>query len=205
MFRLDVARDDAAARESTIEGDPLFVGPDHHLERVTRAQVAGGARLNCSKRRQRTKIAVEIAAAWDRVDMRSEKNRRQSGVASRSASEDVSGSVDRRFETGRAHQLHDVGAALNIRLRVGDTAHAVDKRTPGGPAEEAQFLDAAAQEAGIDTQPGASDPLPHGTRNGRQRQSRNEVAPGEDGHELRSNSTAHRRLARRASPCRRCP
>src|SRR5262249_45144978 len=75
--RLDVAGDDAAAGEAAREGDAFLVRPDDHLERMPRAGARGGERLHRTERGERAEVAVEVAAARYRVDVRAEENGRQ--------------------------------------------------------------------------------------------------------------------------------
>src|SRR5262249_59778643 len=75
--RLDVARDDPAAREAAAERETFLVRPDDHLERMACADAAGAERFQGAERRQRSEVAVEVAAVRHRVDVGAEEDRRE--------------------------------------------------------------------------------------------------------------------------------
>ena len=54
-----VARDDAAAVECRLKATPLR-RPDHHFQRVARAQVDGSQRLERAKRSERAQVTVRV-------------------------------------------------------------------------------------------------------------------------------------------------
>ena len=102
--------------------------------------------------RERAEIAVEVAAARHRVDVRSEQDGRQRRLAAGAASEDVAGRIDARLEAGRAHQVHHVLAARDVGVGKRHTAHAVGEHAAGRTAEDAQRFDALAEYGGVRAQ-----------------------------------------------------
>ena len=146
--------DDAAAGEAAAERDAFLGGPDDHLERMTRADVGARERLDRAERRERAEVAVEVAAARHRVDVRAEQDRRQRRLEAVAAREDVAGGIDARFEAGRAHQADDIRPAGDVRVRIGDAADAVGERAARGPAERAERLQSVAA-----TQPDRREPV----------------------------------------------
>jgi hypothetical protein len=71
----DLAGHNPAARKATAERESLFVRPDHHFERMPRADVRRPKRFENAQGGERAEVAVEIAAVRYRVDMRSEQDR----------------------------------------------------------------------------------------------------------------------------------
>ncbi len=146
---LDVAGDDAAAGEATAKCNAFFVRPDDHLERMPRADSGGITRFDDAEGRQRTEIAVEIAAARHRVDVRSEQDGRLLWIAAGAPREDVARGIDARLESRRTHQLHDVLTPLNVGVGVGDAADTVGERAARRPSEHAELLETPAQRRPI--------------------------------------------------------
>jgi hypothetical protein len=145
ISRDEMAGRDGAAGEPLAEREALFMRPDDHLQRMTRADAGRGKRLDDAEGGQRSEIAVEVATVRHRVDVRSEQNRRASRIRAGAAAEDVAGRIDARDQTSRPHQPDDVGAALHIGVGVCDAADAVRERAAGWTAEHAQRLDPLAQ------------------------------------------------------------
>ena len=192
--RLDVAGNDAAAGQTTAEGDALFVSPDNHLERMPSVDPRGVAGFDRAECGQRSKIAVEIAAVGDRVDVRAEENRLERRVAAWTAAEDVASGIDPRVEPGGAHQADDEFAPLKVRVGVGDAAHAVGERPAGGPAEPAQVLDALAKGGGVDARIERCPCFQRRCRD-RSRDPRDERPPGQKQHDRRHDTSGDGRSA----------
>ena len=114
--------------------------------------LARRAGFDDAERRERTEVAVEVAAARNRVDVRAEEDRRQRRLEPVAAREDVAGGIDARFEARRAHQADDVRPAGDVRVGIRHAAHAVGERAAGGPAELAQLLEPRAQRRRVDFQ-----------------------------------------------------
>src|SRR5262245_31091325 len=105
----------------------LFVLEDDEFQRMPRDDVGLGQGLRRFDGTQRTNIAVVIAAFGHRVDMRAEYERRQSRIASGAAADKVARGIDRGVEPGRAHQAHDVVAALLVGLGIGDPTDSAER------------------------------------------------------------------------------
>ena len=106
--------------------------------------------LDHAERRERSEVAVEVAAGRHGVDVGTEQNRRQRRVGSGTQGEDVARRIDPRRQPGRAHQVQDVTPAGEIGVRVGDAADAVRERSAGGASEHAERFDARAQGLRVD-------------------------------------------------------
>ena len=103
-------------------------------------------------RRERAEVAVEVAAAGHRVDVRAEEDRRQRRFEAVAAREDVARGIDPRLEACRAHQAHDVRPAGDVRVRIRHAAHAIGERAAGGPAELTQLFEPRAQRRRVDAE-----------------------------------------------------
>ena len=91
---LQVAGDDAAARRAGAEGGALLVGPQHHLQRMTGGDASGAHGLEDVQRGQCPEIAVEVAAAGHRVDVRAEEDGRRIGRPALDPDEHVAGGIE---------------------------------------------------------------------------------------------------------------
>src|SRR5687767_4321877 len=117
---------------------------------MTGAQVCDSQRLQRAERGERSEIAVEVAAMRHRIDVGTKEDWRKGGLGTRSASEDIAGGVNARFQTSRAHQLHRVETAGDIRVRIGDAAHSIGERAARRTSEFAECLDALSQLRRVD-------------------------------------------------------
>ena len=125
----------------------FFVRPDDHLERMPGRDAAVVQRLQDAERGERAEVAVEVAAARHRVDMRAEQDRLAARCRCPAAGEDVAGRIDARLQAGRSHQVHDVLAACDVGVRVGDAADAVSKRAARRTSEHTQLFEAPRRRA----------------------------------------------------------
>ena len=146
----DITRDDTAGREPAVESDPFLCRPDDEFQWVPRADAPGSEALDEAEPGERAEIAVEVAAARDRINMGAEENRRERRLGSGAAAEDVPGWIDPRSKPGRTHQTHDVVASGDVGIAVGDAAHAGSEAAAGRTPEHAELLDALAERCGID-------------------------------------------------------
>ena len=132
-----VARDLAAARRQRERGRlelsghraaadraALLVLKHDDFDRMPQRDVALGERLRDLDRRERSDVAVVVAAVGHRVDVRSEEQRLARRVRAGAPSEDVPRRVDPHLETRGSHQARDVLAAQPIRRAVGQPRHA---------------------------------------------------------------------------------
>src|SRR5207245_10771542 len=139
------------------ESDAFFVRPDDHLEWVARARAGRGQRFHHAERRQRAEIPIEIAAARHRVDVRSEHDGWQRGVAARASAQDVAGYIDPRLEAGGLHQADDVLPALEVGVGIGDATDAVGEGAASRAAEDAERLEPLPKAARIDARGARQD------------------------------------------------
>ena len=150
--RLDVAGDDAAAGEAAAERDAFLGRPDDHLERMARARRSPRSSASIdAERGERAEVAVEVAAARHRVDVRAEEDRRQRRrpCPARRAKMLPAGSMRGSSPAARIRSDHVLPAG-DVGVRVGDAADAVGERAAGGTAEDAQRLEALPQTCRVD-------------------------------------------------------
>ena len=130
----------------------LFVRPDDHLERMARARRRRRrAPRSPPSARQRPEIAVEVAAARHRVDVRAEEDRRQRRARCRARRAKMLPAGSMRGSSPAARHLrHHEAAAVDVGVGVCHAADAVGERAAGGTAEDAQLLDPLAEPGGVD-------------------------------------------------------
>jgi hypothetical protein len=63
---------------------------------------------------QRTDVAIEVAAALYRINVRAEQDGFPRGIRARPLSKDVAGRIDGRLQASFAHQPHRVAPAGDI-------------------------------------------------------------------------------------------
>ena len=134
-----------------VEGHSFLVRPDDHLQRVAGAQACCRDGFEHAQRRERSEITVEVAAVRHRIDVRTEKDRRQCPVGSGAATEDVACGVHAGFKTGRPHQADHVPTTSDIRIRIGDPTDPVSEGPARRSSEPAECLNPLSQRRRIDT------------------------------------------------------
>src|SRR5215831_5815537 len=91
--------------------DAFFVLENHDLERVTQGHMILSQDLGHLNRRKRSHVAIEVAAFRDRIDVRTDQQGLQRGIAARTRPHDISRSIDRDLQLGVPHQAGHVLAA----------------------------------------------------------------------------------------------
>ena len=99
--RLHVAGDDAAAARPRPKATPSSADQTTISSGWRVRTFAAASASMHAQRRERSQIAVEVAAVRHRIDVRTEEDRRQGRVGAGAAPEDVAGRIDAGLEPGR--------------------------------------------------------------------------------------------------------
>ncbi|MNQ66851.1 hypothetical protein D3C85_813530 [compost metagenome] len=146
LFQAEFLGEHPGAHHAGGEARAFLVGPDHHLQRRLglHAQVIQGAQhLQAG---QHAEAAVEFAAGGLGVDMAAGHHRRQGGITSGTAGEDITHRVDSHRAAGLFAPAHEQVAGLAIQVAQGQTT---DSALDGG-TELGQFHQRLPQAFAVD-------------------------------------------------------
>jgi len=106
------------------DGSAFFILENDDLKRMAQRDLLFLENLRDFNRRERTDIAIVIAAHGDGIDVRANQQRLERGIAAGARADDISGKVDMDVQARSLHQSNGVLAALEIRIRIRYATHA---------------------------------------------------------------------------------
>jgi hypothetical protein len=98
------------------------------------------------------KIAIEVAAAGNGINVGAEEDGLERGVAALAQSGEVTGGINTGINASDAHQVHSVLAAGDIGVRVSDAADAIGEGAASRTAVDTKAFQVLLQAGSINAQ-----------------------------------------------------